>query len=42
MRLNQRGLYRDVMRGKEREKFNDGALLESKSEEVSFGDFFST
>ncbi|KAF3905472.1 hypothetical protein ABW20_dc0106453 [Dactylellina cionopaga] len=32
MRLNQRGLYRDVMRGKNREKFNEGTLLESKSE----------
>ncbi|EPS40748.1 hypothetical protein H072_5399 [Dactylellina haptotyla CBS 200.50] len=36
MRLNQRGLYRDVMRGKNREKFNEGTLLESKSEQKIF------
>ncbi|KAF3929170.1 hypothetical protein AA313_de0201651 [Arthrobotrys entomopaga] len=34
MRLNQRGLWKDVMRGKNREKFNEGTLVESKSEKV--------
>ncbi|KAK6335607.1 hypothetical protein TWF696_002374 [Orbilia brochopaga] len=36
MRLNQRGLYRDVMRGKDRQKFNEGTLLESRSEKRIF------
>ncbi|EWC48365.1 hypothetical protein DRE_02134 [Drechslerella stenobrocha 248] len=36
MRLNQRGLYADVMRGEGRRKMNEGALLESKSEEKIF------
>ncbi|KAF3909874.1 hypothetical protein ABW21_db0206411 [Orbilia brochopaga] len=36
MRLNQRGLYRDVMRGKDRQKFNEGTLLECKSEKRIF------
>ena len=36
MRLNQRGLYKDVMRGKGREKITEGELLESKSEKRIF------
>ncbi|KAK6544420.1 hypothetical protein TWF694_001115 [Orbilia ellipsospora] len=36
MRLNQRGLWRDVMRGKNREKFNEGTLVESKDEKKIF------
>ena len=39
MRLNQRGLYKDVMRGKGREKITEGELLESKSEKRIFVDF---
>jgi DNA polymerase IV len=36
MRLNQRGLYKDVFRGKGREKIAEGELLESKSEKKIF------
>jgi len=35
MRLNQRGLFKDVMRGKGREHLNDGTLIEGYSETVS-------
>ena len=37
-RLNQRGLYTDVLRGKGREKLTEGTLVEGRSEKVS--DFF--
>lgn len=36
MRLNQRGLYKDVMRGKNREKLTEGTLVEGKSERKIF------
>ncbi|KAJ4353257.1 uncharacterized protein N0V89_004984 [Didymosphaeria variabile] len=36
MRLNQRGLYKDVIRGKNREKLNEGTLLEGKEERRIF------
>ncbi|ROV91252.1 hypothetical protein VPNG_09689 [Cytospora leucostoma] len=36
MRLNQRGLYKDVIRGPGREKKNEGELLEGRSEEKIF------
>ena len=36
MRLNQRGLWRDVMRGRNREKVTQGSLVESKSEKKIF------
>ncbi|KAL1607869.1 hypothetical protein SLS60_002807 [Paraconiothyrium brasiliense] len=36
MRLNQRGLYKDVIRGKNREKLNEGSLLEGKDEKRIF------
>ena len=36
MRLNQRGLYRDVTRGKGREKLSEGALVEGKDEKRIF------
>lgn len=36
MRLNQRGLYRNVMRGKGREKITEGELVEGKSEKKIF------
>jgi DNA polymerase IV len=36
MRLNQRGLYADVMRGKNRVKLTEGTLLEGKSERKIF------
>ena len=36
MRLSQRGLYRDVLRGPGREKITEGTLVESKSEEKIF------
>jgi DNA polymerase IV len=36
MRLNQRGLYIDVMRGKNREKMTEGTLLEGRSEKKIF------
>ncbi|KAK6531353.1 hypothetical protein TWF281_008161 [Arthrobotrys megalospora] len=36
MRLNQKGLYKDVMRGKNREKMSEGTLLESKDEKRIF------
>ncbi|CAZ81123.1 unnamed protein product [Tuber melanosporum] len=35
-RLNQSGLYKDVLRGKDRTKFTDGALMEGESEEKIF------
>ncbi|KXT11268.1 hypothetical protein AC579_8383 [Pseudocercospora musae] len=36
MRLNQRGLYKDVLRGKARIKLTDGALVEGKDEKKIF------
>lgn len=36
MRLNQRGLYKDVSRGKSREKLTEGTLVESRSERRIF------
>ena len=36
MRLNQRGLYKDVIRGKGREKLTDGTLVEGKDERRIF------
>ncbi|KAH8179786.1 DNA polymerase beta palm domain-containing protein [Sarocladium implicatum] len=36
MRLNQRGLYRDVMRGPSREKLSEGELVEGRDERVIF------
>ncbi|KAF2800854.1 hypothetical protein K505DRAFT_291764 [Melanomma pulvis-pyrius CBS 109.77] len=36
MRLNQRGLYKDVIRGKAREKITDGTLLEGRDEKKIF------
>ncbi|KAF7186295.1 DNA polymerase lambda [Pseudocercospora fuligena] len=36
MRLNQRGLYKDVMRGKGRIKLTDGTLVEGKDEKKIF------
>lgn len=36
MRLNQRGLYKDVKRGRYGEKLNEGNLLEGKSEKRIF------
>lgn len=36
MRLNQHGLWRDVIRGRNREKVTQGALVESRSEERIF------
>lgn len=36
MRLNQRGLYRDVMRGPGRAKLNEGQLVEGKDERRIF------
>lgn len=33
-RLNQRGIYKDVMRGRNREKITEGTLVESESEKV--------
>lgn len=36
MRLNQRGLYKDVKRGKRGEKLNEGTLVEGKSERRIF------
>jgi DNA polymerase IV len=36
MRLNQRGLFKDVVRGKNREKINDGTLLEGRDEKMIF------
>lgn len=36
MRLNQRGLYRNVMRGKGRENITEGELVEGKSEKKIF------
>jgi DNA polymerase IV len=35
-RLNQRGLYKDVIRGKAREKITEGTLVESKDERKIF------
>jgi DNA polymerase IV len=36
MRLNQRGLYKDVMRGKNREKITQGTLVEGRDEKRIF------
>ncbi|ORX93221.1 hypothetical protein BCR34DRAFT_242781 [Clohesyomyces aquaticus] len=36
MRLNQRGLYKDVIRGKSREKLKEGILVEGRSEKKIF------
>jgi len=36
MRLNQRGLYKDVIRGKNREKLSEGTLVEGKDEKKIF------
>jgi DNA polymerase IV len=36
MRLNQRGLYKDVMRGPGREKMNEGSLIEARDEKKIF------
>lgn len=36
MRLNQRGLYRDVNRGPGRQKLSEGVLVEGKSERKIF------
>ncbi|KAL8997995.1 MAG: hypothetical protein Q9169_002835 [Polycauliona sp. 2 TL-2023] len=36
MRLNQRGLWKDVLRGKNRERVTQGELLESRDEEKIF------
>ena len=36
MRLNQRGLWRDVMRGKNRERVTQGTLIEGRSERRIF------
>ena len=36
MRLNQRGLWRDVMRGNNRERITQGTLIEGKSEKKIF------
>ncbi|KAI4106514.1 MAG: hypothetical protein LQ339_002974 [Xanthoria mediterranea] len=37
MRLNQRGLWKDVLRGGNRERMTQGALLESRDERKVFG-----
>ena len=36
MRLNQRGLYKDVLRGLGRVKMNEGALVEGENERGIF------
>jgi DNA polymerase IV len=36
MRLNQKGLYKDVKRGRKGEKLNEGTLVESRSEKKIF------
>lgn len=36
MRLNQRGLYKYVMRGYKRERLTEGVLVEGKSEKKIF------
>lgn len=36
MRLNQRGLYKDVMRGADAKKVNEGTLVEGRSEKKIF------
>lgn len=36
MRLNQRGLYKNVFRGSKREKLTEGELVEGKSEKRIF------
>lgn len=36
MRLNQRGLYKDVKRGRQGEKLNEGVLVEGRSEKKIF------
>lgn len=37
MRLNQRGLWKDVLRGRNRERVTQGALVESQDERKIFG-----
>ncbi len=37
MRLNQRGLYKDVKRGRRGEKLNEGVLVEGRNEKKIFG-----
>ncbi|KAF1956205.1 hypothetical protein CC80DRAFT_472922 [Byssothecium circinans] len=36
MRLNQRGLYKDVVRGRNRERLNEGTLVEGRDEKRIF------
>jgi DNA polymerase IV len=36
MRLNQRGLYRDVIRDRNRQKINEGTLVEGRDEKKIF------
>jgi DNA polymerase IV len=36
MRLNQHGLYKDVIRGKKRERFTQGTLVEGRDEKKIF------
>ena len=36
MRLNQRGLWEDVLRGRNRERITQGRLLESRDEKKIF------
>jgi DNA polymerase IV len=36
MRLNQKGLYKDVKRGRRGEKLNEGMLVEGQSEKKIF------
>jgi DNA polymerase IV len=36
MRLNQKGLYKDVKRGRRGEKLNEGVLVEGRSEKKIF------
>ena len=36
MRLNQHGLFKDVMRGRGRQRINDGALVEAQDEQKIF------
>ena len=34
--MNQKGLYKDVVRGRNREKLNEGTLVEGRSEKKIF------
>jgi DNA polymerase IV len=36
MRLNQKGLYKDIVKGRNREKLNEGTLVEGRSEKKIF------